>query len=158
MKHKYILNDYLRVLKEINDFAVENTENRNGELSDLEDTDSEISGDFTDFLNRYDFDELKVIWSVILIGKEYKSPEYTDEEYEKEWLKSQELPGYVIPDKKIFISNPNTELNCFMDKLEIGSEFISKKNIITKLNNDMSLFMIKKYLDKGLGILEIKSA
>lgn len=106
-----------------------------------------------DYLNSLDMDSIKVIQTVMYIGRDYEIELYTDEEMENFIERKAEDPEFQIPEKHVIASDPDKTLNEWMNDIKGGGEWKEKKLEINQIYEKLPL---DEYLARAFRILQVK--
>ena len=123
-----------------------------GAISLYEIVESRRKSDLLQYMHGLDMDMIKVIQTVMYIGRDYPYPEYTEEELDYYTEKAVEEPGYIIPEKKIRVNNPDEVLFTWMHDLE-STKGWNEKDI--EINQIYQKGPLAKYLRRAFDILGI---
>ena len=123
-----------------------------GSISLDEIVESRRKSDLLQYMHGLDMDMIKVIQTVMYIGRDYEYPEYTEEEWDYYIEKIDEEPGYIIPEKKIRVNNPDEVLFTWMHDLKMTTEW-KEKDI--EINQIYQKGPLAKYMRRAFDILGI---
>lgn len=106
------------------------------------------------YLNSLDDDQVKVIQTVMYIGRDHQPPEPTEAEVEEYYERKAEDPCYEVPKISLRVSDPDKFLSETISLLWQGknwtNKFIEIRTIMEKL------MMLPKYFSRAFEILGIK--
>ena len=106
------------------------------------------------FLNRLDDEQIKVVQTVMYIGRDHEVPAPSDEEWDEYYERKTEDPEYDMPKPSLCVSNPDDYLSETIELLGRGKgwqdKFIEIDVIIKKM------MKLPDYLSRGFQVLGIK--
>lgn len=129
-------------------------------LSDLSDSgfddylEWERSNPLFVYLNSLDDDQVKVIQTVMYIGRDYHLPEPTEEEIEEYYERKAEDPYYEAPERSLRVADPDKFLSEEVSLLWKGKSWTDKSIEIDIIMEKM--MMLPKYFSRALEVLGIE--
>lgn len=102
------------------------------------------------YMRSLNMDQIKVIQTVMYMGRDYEYPSYSEEEWEELWIRMSEDPEYVLPEKKVKVDNPDELLLSWMDYLDFSKGWTDKDIEIDQIYQKAPL---AQYLNRAFDIL-----
>ena len=107
-----------------------------------------------EYLNSLDDDQVKVIQTVMYIGRDYQPPEPTEAEVEEYYEHIAEDPYYEAPKRSLCVATPDKFLSETVSLLWEGKSWTDK---FIEINTIMEkLMMLPKYFSRAFEILGIE--
>ncbi len=106
------------------------------------------------YLNSLDDDQVKVIQTVMYIGRDYQLPEPTEEEIEEYYERKAEDPYYEAPKRPLRVADPDKFLSEEVSLLWKGKSWTEKPAEIDIIME--KLMMLPKYFSRALEVLGIE--
>lgn len=106
------------------------------------------------YLNSLDDDQVKVIQTVMYIGRDYQFPEPTEAEVEEYYERKAEDPYYEAPKRSLRVADPDKFLSETVSLLWKGKSWTDK---FVEINIIMEkLMMLPKYFSRAFEVLGIE--
>ncbi len=109
--------------------------------------------DLLNYMNGLDMDTIKVIQTVMYIGRDYRYPSHLDEEWDAIYEPLSEEPDFHTSEKKMTVDNPDEIFLAWMDYLEMEKEWNDKDIEIDQIYQKAPL---AEYLHRAFDILGLK--
>ena len=139
---EFHIEDYRDILFNVYELARERSQIAKRETSKL-----------LNYLQSLDMDSIKVIQTVMYIGRDYEMEPYSDEEMEVFIERQADDPEYQIPEKQIVVSDSNKVVNEWMNEIKNGTGWESKEIEINQIYGKSPLDI---YLQRAFRILQIR--
>lgn len=160
---EFHIEDYRDILFNVYELARERSQNEEGADNTFSFTSPHFDVDeivakretskLLNYLQSLDMDSIKVIQTVMYIGRDYEMEPYSDEEMEVFIERQADDPEYQIPEKQIVVSDSNKVVNEWMNEIKNGTGWESKEIEINQIYGKSPLDL---YLQRAFRILQIR--